>query len=57
MMRILKDPEGETVFTAHEEGLQITSAHDGLQDDELINMKKKLKEMEGAVMAYKVCSR
>ena len=54
MMRILKDPEGETVFTAHKEALQITSVLDRLQDDELISMKKKLKEMEGAVMAYKV---
>ena len=54
-MRILKDPEGETVFTAHEEALQIMSALDRLQHDNLISMKKRLKEMEGAVMAYQVC--
>ena len=57
MIRILKDPEGKTVFTAHEETMQITSALDRLQDDELIGMKKKLKEMEGAISAYKVCKR
>ena len=54
MIRMLKDPEGKTVFTAHEEHLQVTTALGRPQAEELVSLKKKVKQLEDALVEYKV---
>lgn len=54
MLGVLKDPQGETVFTAHEEALQVISALGELPDSEFVRLRKKVQEMESAIVAYKV---
>ena len=54
MVSLLKDPEGETIFTAHEEALQGTIAVGRLINDDILSVKKKMKQMEDAIVEYKV---
>ena len=60
MVRLYRDPEGETIFTAHEEALQITAVLGGPQaqpnecSHELDTLKKKVKQLEDNIVEYKV---
>ena len=55
MIRLYKDPNGETVFTAHEEALQITTAlGDPQLNSELNSLRKTIKQMEATITEYKV---
>ena len=54
MISLLKDPEGETIFIAHEEALQGTTTLGRLINDDLMSVKRKLKEMENAISEYRV---
>ena len=57
MVRLFKDPNGETVFTAHEEALQITTViggHHSQHNEELVSLRKKLKQLEATIVEYKV---
>ena len=60
MVRLYKDPKGETVFTAHEEALQITTALGGAQSqfgelsNELNSLRKTIKQLEDTIVEYKV---
>ena len=58
MVRLYKDPRGETVFTAHEEALQVTSAiAQGCpfgDHAELSKLTKKIKQLEDNIEEYKV---
>ena len=58
MMRLYKDPRGETVFTAHEEALQITNAIGGhsQNNEEVASLRKKIKRLENTIVEYKVTS-
>ena len=61
MVRLYRDPEGETVFTAHEEALQVTAVLGGPQaqlsecNRELDGLRKKVKQLEDTIVEYKVC--
>ena len=55
MIRLYKDPNGETVFTAHEEALQITTVlGDPQLNNELNSLRKKIKQLESTITEYKV---
>lgn len=61
MVRLYKDPNGETVFTAHEEGLQVTAALGGgpqvqsqVGEGDMESLKKKIQLLEAIVLEYKV---
>ena len=54
MVSLLKDPKGETIFTAHEEALQGPTSLGRLINDDLLSVKRKLKEMEDTIAEYKV---
>jgi hypothetical protein len=55
MIRLYKDPNGETVFTAHEEALQITTAlGDPQLNNELNSLRKTVKQLESTITEYKV---
>ena len=64
MVRLYKDPDGEHVFTAHEEAMQMTTALGGPQqaivtpqlpdDDNIDLLKKKIQQMEDTIKEYKV---
>ena len=55
MIRLYKDPNGETVFTAHEEALQITTAlGDAQLNSELNSLRKTIKQLEATITEYKV---
>ena len=54
MVSLLKDPKGETVFTAHKEALQGTTALGRLINDDLLSVRRELKEMEDVIAEYKV---
>ena len=57
MVRLFKDPNGETVFTAHEEALQITTViggHHPQFNEEVASLRKKIKQLEDTIMEYKV---
>ena len=57
MVRLYKDPNGETVFTAHEEALQITTALGGQLGEvssEINSLRKTIKQLEDTIVAYKV---
>lgn len=55
MIRLYKDPKGETVFTAHEEALQITTAlGDPQLNNELNSLRKTIKQLESTITEYKV---
>lgn len=57
MIRLYKDPNGETVFTAHEEALQITTAlGDPQLNNELNSLKRTIKQLEATITEYKVHS-
>lgn len=57
MVGLFKDPNGETVFTAHEGALQITTViggHHPQLDEELASLRKKIKQLEDTIVEYKV---
>lgn len=61
MVRLYKDPEGEHVFTAHEEAMQITTALGGpqapppqLPENDIDLLKGKVQQMEDIIKEYKV---
>ena len=54
MASLSKDPEGERIFNAHIEALQGTTAIGRLINDDLLNMKRKLKQMENVTEEYRV---
>ena len=54
MVSLSKDPKGETIFNAHKEALQGTSALGKLINDDLLDMKRKLKQVENVTEEYKV---
>lgn len=54
MVSLFKDPEGEKIFTAHVEALQGTTTLGRLINDDLLSMKRKLKQMEDVTEEYKV---
>ena len=54
MVSLSKDPEGETIFNAHEEALQGTRALGRLLNDDILSMKRKMKQMENEIEEYKV---
>lgn len=57
MVRLFKDPNGETVFTAHEGALQITTVirgHHPQLNEELASLRKKVKQLEDTIVEYKV---
>ena len=58
MVRLYKDPEGEGVFTAHEEAMQVTTvlgvSQPQLSDNESDSLKKKVKQLEDIIVEYKV---
>lgn len=54
MVSLSKDPKGERVFDAHIEALQGTTALGRLINDDLLSMKRKLKQMEDVTEEYKV---
>ena len=51
MVDLSKDPEGES---AHTEALQGTTALGRLISDDLLSMKRKLKQMENVTEEYRV---
>ena len=54
MVSLSKDPKGETIFNVHKEALQGTSALGKLINDDLLDMKRKLKQVENVTEEYKV---
>ena len=63
MVRLYKDPNGTTVFTAHENAMHMratTSTVTAVQgthhllDGENYCLRKRVKELENALVAYKV---
>ena len=57
MVRLYKDPNGETVFTAHEEVLQITTAiaqGGQLNQLEVADLRKHIKKLEDTIAEYNV---
>ena len=61
MVRLYKDPEGEHVFTAHDEAMQVTTALGGpqasspqLPENEVDLLKRKVQQMEDIIKEYKV---
>ena len=64
MVRLYRDPDGEHVFTAHEEAMQMTTALGGPQqatatpqlpdDDSIDLLKRKIQQMEDIIKEYKV---
>ena len=63
MVRLYKDPDGTTVFTAHENAIHVpdtTSAVTTVQgthhllDGENNHLRKRVKELENVLVAYKV---
>ena len=61
MVRLYKDPEGEHVFTAHEEAMQITTAlgvpqamPSQLPENDTDLLKRKVQKMEEIIKEYKV---
>lgn len=54
MVSLSKDPEGKRIFNAHKEALQGTSVLGRLINDDLLSMKRKLKQMENVTEEYKV---
>ena len=63
MVRLYKDPDGTTVFTAHENAMHMrvtTSTVTAVQgthhllDDENHCSRKRVKELENALVVYKV---
>ena len=57
MIRLYRDPNGETVFTAHEEALQITTAlGDPQLNSELNSLRRTIKQLEDTITEYKVDS-
>ena len=58
MVSLWKDPEGKKVFSAHEAAMQITMLavpHSSTQvDQEVDNLRQKVKQLEDAVEEYKV---
>ena len=64
MVRLHRDPDGEHVFTAREEVMQMTTALGGPQqatvtpqlpdDDSIDLLKRKIQQMEDIIKEYKV---
>lgn len=63
MVRLYKDPEGERVFTAHEEALHVATVQlqgapqspvPQLQESEVDLLKKRVQQMEGIIKEYMV---
>ena len=54
MVSLFKDPEGEKIFIAHVKALQGTTALGRLISDDLLSMKRKLKQMEDVTEEYRV---
>lgn len=59
MVRLYKDPDGENVFTAHEEAMQVTivlgvGPQPQLGENELDCLKKKVQQMKDIITEYKV---
>ena len=54
MVGLSKDPEGVRIFNAHVEALQGTTALGRLINDDLLSMKRKLKQMENVTEEYRV---
>ena len=56
MVRLYKDPKGETVFTAHEEALQIATAlhRDPPSNSEVNSLRRRIKQLEATITEYKV---
>ena len=66
MLRLYKDPEGTTVFSAHEEVSAVpvnSTVQGGNQDlvgdlqEENDNLKKKVKQLEDTITEYQVHNR
>ena len=65
MVRLYKDPEGERVFTAHEEAMQITNVKGGPREqgpsqqgeNEIDLLRRKVQQMEDIIKEYKVYMR
>lgn len=57
MVRLYNDPEGETVFTAHEEAYQVHNSLPHISQtwhEELASLKRKVEELKDTVVEYKV---
>ena len=61
MVRLYKDPEGEHVFTAHDEAMQITTAlgvpqatPSQLPENDTDSLKRRVQQMEEIIKEYKV---
>ena len=65
MVRLYRDPEGENVFTAHDEAMQVTGAlggapqaHSQVGENDIessqVHLKKKIENLEEIVTEYKV---
>ena len=62
MVRLYRDPDGTTVFTAHENAMRITTStaavldtyHNTMFDGEINGLRKRVKELENVIVAYKV---
>lgn len=58
MVSLWKDPEGKTVFSAHEAAMQISmlaGSHSSTQvDQEMDALRQKVKQLKDAVEQYKV---
>ena len=61
MVRLYRDPDGKTVFIAHNNAMQITTSstvlathHNTMCDGEINALRKRVKELENVIVAYKV---
>ena len=54
MVSLLKDPRGQTIFSAHEEALQSTPPLGRLINNDLLNTKRRMKQLEDAIVEYRV---